>query len=176
MAMDKKDIRKVSAWLLFLQEFKFKVEHRPGSKMQHVDALSRMYVIQNSSILHQLKIAQQNDSLISSIIEILKEKPFKDYVMHNDLLCNCENATNQIVVPELMELSITNKAHKDGHFKRQKLEAIIAKEFYIQNLPSKIETVTRNCIECILCEKKDFYLQSKRNQYRLILFIWITWD
>lgn len=43
-AKEKKDIRKVAAWLMELQSYNFEIAHRAGSKMQHVDALSRMYL------------------------------------------------------------------------------------------------------------------------------------
>lgn len=75
--------------------------------------------------------------------------------MHNGLLCKFANSLNQIVVPEAMALSIITKIHQDGHFKHQKLEAFIKKEFYIQNLSKKIDSVIANCIECILCNKKE---------------------
>jgi len=32
---------RVARWAMALQEFEFKVEHRAGTKMRHVDALSR---------------------------------------------------------------------------------------------------------------------------------------
>lgn len=154
-ATDKSDVRKISAWLMVLQSYDFSIIHRSGTKMQHVDALSRINLIQNTSIIHQLKLAQEQDSHIATIIDIIKEKPLDDYVMHNGLLCKFTNSEYRIVVPELMETNIISKAHREGHFKRQKLEALISKEFFIQNLPIKIDSVVRNCIECILCNRKE---------------------
>lgn len=152
---EKKDIRNVSAWLMMLQEFDFDVIHRAGTKMQHVDALSRMYILQTPSISHQMKRAQDTDDHIKAIIEILKEKPYEDYVIHRGLLCRFANSNYQIVVPETMQLNIIQKAHQDGHFKTKKLEALISKDFFIPNLISKIDTVVTNCIECILSDKKE---------------------
>ena len=41
-AFSKKDLMpKVSRWILEMQSYDFEIEHRPGSRMQHVDALSR---------------------------------------------------------------------------------------------------------------------------------------
>lgn len=43
MTMRKEDVPvRVSRWALFLQEFDYIIEHRSGSKMKHVDALSRV--------------------------------------------------------------------------------------------------------------------------------------
>lgn len=35
----------ISRWALFLQSYDYTTEHRPGSKMSHVDALSRCHAI-----------------------------------------------------------------------------------------------------------------------------------
>lgn len=153
-AMKKKDVRKVANWIMELQQFNFDIVHRSATKMQHVDALSRMYVIQTPSLLHSLKSAQNQDEHILAIKEVLKEKSYKDYVIHNELLCKFSNSEYRIVVPENMQTSLIIKYHQEGHFKSQKLEALINKEFYISNLRNKIEKVTSSCIECILAEKK----------------------
>lgn len=152
--MKKKDIRKIATWIMELQTFNFEIIHRPGSQMQHVDALSRMYTIQTPSLLHNMKRAQNEDEHISAIKEIIKENPYKDYVIHNGLLCKFANAEYPIVVPEAMEISIITKIHQESHFKTKKLEMLINKEFYIPNLLQKINRVIANCIECILAEKK----------------------
>lgn len=86
-AMSKQDVRKISGWLMTLQTFDFSITHRPGTKMQHIDALSRIQYIQSPSICHQLKRAQEGDEFVSNIISMLKEKQIDDYVMHNGLLC-----------------------------------------------------------------------------------------
>jgi len=42
LTLHKKDINpRIARWALFLQNYSYEIEHRPGSKMQHVDALSR---------------------------------------------------------------------------------------------------------------------------------------
>lgn len=73
--MEKKNIPKISRWALILQEYGFNVIHRPGSRMRHVDALSRMYFIQSSGILHNLMAVQQNDEHHCNKNSI-KGKPF----------------------------------------------------------------------------------------------------
>lgn len=153
-AMNKKDVRKIATWLMELQPFNFEIVHRQGSQMQHVDALSRMYVIQTPSLLHNMKKAQYEDEHIMTIIEVIKVKPYNDYVIYNGLLCKFSNSKYTIVVPEAMEMNLILKIHQEGHFKYKKLEALINNEFYIKNLQQKVEKVVNNCIECILAEKK----------------------
>ena len=42
LTMRKKDLCvRVANWALLLKEFNYKIEHRPGRNMTHVDALSR---------------------------------------------------------------------------------------------------------------------------------------
>ncbi|KAK9708862.1 RNase H-like domain found in reverse transcriptase [Popillia japonica] len=38
----KEVIPRIMRWVLFLQDFEYTLEHRPGTRMQHVDALSRV--------------------------------------------------------------------------------------------------------------------------------------
>lgn len=103
-----------------LQNYDFNVIHRSGSKMQHVDALSRMYLLQTSSILHQFEAAQTTDDHIKTITEMLKLKSYEDYVIHNDLLCRFADSKYQIVVPESMQTNLIQKIHQEGHFKSKK--------------------------------------------------------
>lgn len=159
--MEKKDIPKISRWAMILQEYDFKVIHRAGSSMRHVDALSRMYFIQSPSILHNLIIAQQKDDHVKAIKEVLNNKPYEDYVMHNGLLCKNIDGNIVIVVPEQMQLSLVRKAHEQGHFKQKKLEAIICKEFFIPSLKARIDDVVANCVDCILIEKKNGKMEGK---------------
>lgn len=159
--MNKKDVRKIATWMMELQTFDFEIEHRPGNKMQHVDALSRMYIIQTPGITHSMIKAQNDDEHISTIKELIKNQQYKDYVMHNGLLCKYNNAEYLIVVPEAMEMNLILKVHQNGHFKTKKIEAMLKKEFFIQNLQHKIEKVITNCIECILAERKTGKQEGK---------------
>lgn len=154
--MDKKDtIPKIARWAMTLQEYEFEVQHRAGTSMQHVDALSRMYFIEVPSVRHSLVKAQETDEHISTIKEVLRSKPYENYVMHNGLLCKEKDGYMLIVVPDLMQLNIIRRAHDQGHFKYAKLEAMISKEFFIPQLQSKVKDVCDNCVECILIEKKS---------------------
>jgi len=62
----------VARWAMALQEFEFKVEHRAGTKMRHVDALSRLpcFLIADST-KSRLVEAQNNDSWIKAVKSIL---------------------------------------------------------------------------------------------------------
>lgn len=152
--MNKKDIPKVARWAMILQHYDYEIVHRAAERMKHVDALSRIHLMHTATVTEQLRAAQNTDEHIKAIMEILKEKPYEDYISRNGLLCKEISGNINVVVPEKMQYGIIKKAHDMGHFKSQKLVDIINKEFYIPKLQSKLTEVTQNCIECILTEKK----------------------
>lgn len=154
-AKSKLEVRKIANWLMELQQYDYEIAHRPNPKMTHVDALSRMYIIERPSLLHQLKQAQDEDEHVKAIIEVLKQKPYDDYVIHNLLLCKYANSIYQIVVPDNMQMGLIKRFHEDGHFKNPKLQRMIEKEFYVPNLKQRIDQVVANCVPCILVDKKS---------------------
>jgi len=57
--------------------------------MRHVHFLSRypiMAISSGESILVRIRNTLRNDSELRVIMEILKEKPYDDYILHNDVL------------------------------------------------------------------------------------------
>lgn len=66
---------RISRWALFLQSYDYSIEHRPGSKMLHVDALSRCHailVLQGNTFERILSIKQDQDPIIQQIREQLE--------------------------------------------------------------------------------------------------------
>ncbi|GFS51926.1 retrovirus-related Pol polyprotein from transposon 17.6 [Trichonephila clavipes] len=66
--MQKKElITRIVRWALQLEEFDYEIEHRAGSRMKHVDALSRYPVMMvcNDTLTSKLKKAQEEDDNIS---------------------------------------------------------------------------------------------------------------
>lgn len=74
MTMRKRDVPlRVSRWALFLQDFNYEIEHRSGSQMRHVDALSRVSCLMlEDSLQHRLQQAQLMDPWIKAVMKILK--------------------------------------------------------------------------------------------------------
>ncbi|GFU56824.1 transposon Ty3-I Gag-Pol polyprotein [Trichonephila clavipes] len=75
--LSKKELNpRIAKWALYLQEFNYAIEHRTGSKMAHVDALSQpphCILIQNSVHL-QFHKAQQADDQITAIKTLQKQR------------------------------------------------------------------------------------------------------
>lgn len=160
--MNKKDLCvRIARWALLLEEFQYQIEHRPGRSMKHVDALSR-YPLPECNLINKerdglttrLKKAQSIDSDIQKIFELVKSTKTTDYVVKGELLFRENNNELLIVVPKSMQSQIIRQAHEVGHFSIAKTEAIIRNDYWIPNVKPKIEKIIRNCVACILAEKK----------------------
>ncbi|GFY13623.1 retrovirus-related Pol polyprotein from transposon 297 [Trichonephila clavipes] len=107
--LSKKELNpRLARWALCLQEFNCTIVHRTGSKMAHVDALSRpshCMLIQNSVHIQFLK-AQQADHQITAIKTLLETTPHDSHIVKNKLLYKTVNVTDLLVVPDEMQANI----------------------------------------------------------------------
>lgn len=154
--MNKKTIPKLIRWGLELQQYDMKVIHRSNTQMRHVDALSRVCYIQDRMLINSLKRNQNNDERIKVIKNIITQNGnYRNYFIKNELLyCKVDN-DDLIVIPDAMQHEIIKKAHDIGHFRTQKMSDLIRREFYIPKLKEKCEEYVRNCIQCILADRKQ---------------------
>lgn len=123
MTLPKKDlITRVARCALLLQEFDCTVEHLRGSRMRHIDALSRNLQFVRSltrQMPDQVKIAQESDDGLKAIIEILKAGSYSDYVVDSGLLY--KNPQKLLVIPKAVKLEIIRKIHGIGYFGKIKM-------------------------------------------------------
>lgn len=54
-----------------------------------------------------------------------------------------------------MQSQIIRQAHENGHFSVDKTEKLIKKNYWFVGMREKIEKVLRNCLDCILAERKQ---------------------
>jgi hypothetical protein len=158
MTMKKKDlVTRVARWALLLEEFDYVLEHRPGNSMKHCDALSRNPIVMSikNAFLEKLSLAQQNDAHLKVITEVLKIKPYKNFVFEKSLLYKDEDGTKLLVIPEKMEEEIIKSAHENGHFSVRKTKELVQREYWISGLEEKIKKIVSNCVPCILAERKS---------------------
>jgi len=101
-----------------LEDFKYIIEHRAGTKMRHVDALSRypVMLVTTDEIIFKIKKAQHDDSGITPIIKILESQSYEDYFLKSNLLYKSQNSLDLIVVPESMHNEIIKIIHQKGHY------------------------------------------------------------
>lgn len=87
----KKDVSpKVARWALFLEEFDYTIEHRPGRSLHYVDALSRSPILVINSytnvVTSQIWLAQKKHDHLNAIYKILQKEEYEGYIVENDLL------------------------------------------------------------------------------------------
>lgn len=149
---------RVARWALLLEEFDYTLEHRSGSRMKHVDALSRypINVITRSgtSISTAIKNAQQTDEHLKTVRAVLEKGSYQDFLMKNDILYKMHNGRELLVIPKKMQSEIIRSAHDNGQFAVKKVEELILREYYFDHMKDKISSHIKNCVQCILAERK----------------------
>lgn len=159
--LQKKELStRVARWALLLEEYDYEVEHRKGTGMRHVDALSRypvvMTILEENGCVEKMKLAQNKDERIRVIRELLESKgEYDGYMEKHGLLHKYVGGNELLVVPTSMQSEVIRKIHDDGHFGTKKTEEIVRREFHIPKLKEKILKVITNCIKCILVNRKE---------------------
>ncbi|XP_055387969.1 uncharacterized protein K02A2.6-like [Condylostylus longicornis] len=104
---------------------------------------------------HSKQEAQKKDEKLNTIVEVLKNGPYKDFSIHHDILCKTVNGKLLYVVPDGMKNLLVATVHENGHFHHAKMKKKIEEEFYLPDLKTRIDSCLANCIHCILAERKN---------------------
>lgn len=147
----------VLPWVMYLQDFTFEVEHRSGTRLRHVDCLSRyplQVMVVSSEVTARIRSNQQKDEMIKVISEILVNKPYGAYFMKGGVLYYAKNGLDLIVLPRSMEKQIILEVHNNGHFGVQKTIHTLNQQYWIPQVEQKVRQVISNCVKCILFKKK----------------------
>lgn len=158
MTMAKKTlVPRIAGWALVLEDYDYEIQHRPGTQMRHVDALSRnpIVMVVTDELLERFQIAQNRDSQISVVRELLNHGPYQDFVLQRDIVFKKNDVGELLVwVPKVMQDEIIRKAHSEGHFGAKKMMELLQRSYYIPKMREKCENCKLNCIDCILGERK----------------------
>lgn len=159
----KQDIApKIARWALTLEEFEYDVEHRSGSQLRHVDALSRYPVrVVEDKFIGTLRARQEEDDRIRAIKQVLGNGPYEDYFVEGGLVMKQIGNKKIIVLPASMYVEVIRREHENGHFGVKKMAERISEEFYIPNLTERLERYVKCCIPCILSERKKGKVEGK---------------
>ncbi|GFT44482.1 retrovirus-related Pol polyprotein from transposon 17.6 [Trichonephila clavipes] len=78
-------ITRIARWALQLEEFDYEIEHRAGSRMKHVDALSRYPVMMvcNDTLTSKLKNAQEEHDNIQTLKSLLEKQESEEFFERN---------------------------------------------------------------------------------------------
>jgi len=80
---------------------------------------------------------------------------FGSYIVDNNLVY--EKCVNRklLVIPRGMQNELIRYAHNVGHFGVKKIVELLDREYSICNIYEKVERFIRNCVPCILINRKQ---------------------
>lgn len=99
------------------------------------------------------KSAEKIDNL-RKIFDAVKRAESNDYLIRDGVLYRDIEGDIRIVVPTVMRRQVIRRAYEQGHFGISKTEALLKRDYWIPRLHAEVEKVTKNCIACILAERK----------------------
>ena len=153
---------RIHRWAMWLNAFPHATEHRPGKNMPHADALSRYpveecYLIEedNEGMLARVRKAQQDDREVQKLMAECKVRGNSGFLLQRGLLYKEEGGDVKLVVPKVLQRQIVRRVHDHGHFSAPKTEAMLKRDFWMPGTKSLAENVVKNCILCILAERKS---------------------
>ncbi|GFW64773.1 transposon Tf2-6 polyprotein [Trichonephila clavipes] len=78
-------ITRITRWALQLDEFDYEIEHIAGSRMKHVDALSRypVMIVCNDTLTSKLKKAQKEDDNFQTLKSLLEKQESEEFFEQN---------------------------------------------------------------------------------------------
>lgn len=158
--LSKKDTcLRVARWALLIEEFQYSIEHRPGSAMRHVDALSRnptVYLIQerNGGLIEQILKAQEKDKQLKRIFISVRDREKKDFIINRGILYKEDLGNSLLVVPHCMQKEVIKQEHEKGHFGCRKMEYALRQELWFSGMRTKIQKVISECVKCSLADRK----------------------
>lgn len=112
----------------------------------------------NARLTLRLKKTQEEDPETLKTLKLAEQDQARGYITRSGLLFREVDDDPRLVVPKGMHSQIIKQTHGRGHFSVGKTEALVRKEYWIQNLQAR---VVRNCVDCILAERK----QGRQEEY-----------
>lgn len=144
---------RISRWILRLQNYKFKVVHRPGARMAHVDALSRtVALVDKLSLEKELEYRQLQDPVLKIIAENLETSETNDkYELHNGLIYRKGADKPRFAIPEAMVENIIRIYHDDmAHCGVEKTVQGILSNYWFRSIRKRVQNHVDNCLTCLM--------------------------
>lgn len=160
---------RIARWALELENYNYSVQHRSGSLMGHVDALSRcppredrcsdgsmgsdriISVVNADDVDLQLQITQNRDENILSLREQLEKGDVENYALEDGLVYRKTGDRLLLYVPSEMEENVVRNAHEATcHLGVAKCVDQIKLHYWFPRMQEKVEKVIRNCLQCIM--------------------------
>lgn len=82
-------------------------------------------------------------------------RSYENFTLRGGILYKCIDGADVLVVPKRLQNEVIRSIHERGHLDARKVETIVKRQYFIENLAQKISAVIANCIACILAGRKE---------------------
>ncbi|CAH2105837.1 unnamed protein product [Euphydryas editha] len=193
---------RVHRWWAYLQSFEFDIVYREGSRMKHVDCLSRnphlpsipshdikQHVEQKRVNIAELsrdwlQVEQEKDPEIQKIVsdiqnEVISEDIRKTYEVRSGILCRKiqRNARSRWlpIVPRSFRWSVVNNVHESiMHLGWEKTLEKIYEHYWFEGMSKFVRKFVENCITCRISKPKSGRIQAELHPIPKINVPWHT--
>jgi len=156
----------IARWILALQNYNFKVVHRPGSKMRHVDALSRAVAYIQMPLERELEFRQATDPKLKQISEELEYEDSEKFNLINGLVYKKCVVELKFAVPEAMVFSVLRVHHDDaGHCGKEKTYQSIVQNYWFPSMRRQIYNYVDNCFKCSMSNDSSNRFEKELSLY-----------
>jgi len=158
---------RIARWTLALQNYSFKIVHRPGTKMRHVDALSRAVAhVSEMPLERELEFRQIADPKLKQISEDLEFKDSEKFSLVNGLVYRKQDVNLKFAVPESMVVSVLRAHHDDsGHVGKEKTYQSISQNYWFPAMRKRVYDYVDNCFKCIMSNDSPNRFEKELHLY-----------
>jgi transposase InsO family protein len=168
-SMEKRElIPRIARWWLRIQEFDIEIVHRPGTQMNHVDALSRApsedaqevdtaclkvskAIIDEADWLFSIQLQDKKIQKIVTDLKLEKKTQNQDYVIEHDRLFRKYDSKLLWIVPKQLRFHILYECHdKAGHMSVDKTISRISNCFWFLRMRNFVKSYIKSCVGCAL--------------------------
>uniref|UniRef100_A0A2S2NEK6 RNA-directed DNA polymerase n=1 Tax=Schizaphis graminum TaxID=13262 RepID=A0A2S2NEK6_SCHGA len=176
---------RLTRWSIILQEYGLKVQHIPGKENIGADTLTRYpqkpedndirkyidiylnkllltkYSTELKDNLRQIGDLQRKDPKLSKILEQVKSKPNKYFMIHEDKLFSIERDNRiRLMIPTVIAERLIIETHEHcGHVGTYKTYSVLKNDYHITNMYREIK---KRIKACDLCQKSKATNQQTR--------------
>jgi len=158
---------RIARWTLALQNYDFRMAHRPGDKMKHVDALSRsLAYVKEVPLERELELRQLADPQIQEIANKLEFCDDEKFSLVNGLVYRRDHDNLKFVVSDAMVHTLLRTYHDNmAHVGRVKTYEGIAQTYWFPSMRKKIYSYVENCFVCIMADDSTNRYEGESSLY-----------
>lgn len=180
-------VPRIARWWLRIQEFDFNLDFRPGTQMNHVDAISRATTIEEDGVeevgekimvigvsssdwvallqLQDLKLNEIKEELECTTTNSKTKKNYENqYEVKGGRLYKKTSAGLKFVVPYGMRWQIIKFAHNDiGHPGEDRTLEAVRKIYWFPRMRSVVKKYINSCMECL--HNKSYKDENRREMF-----------